>query len=143
MAKARSKAKVEAGMADQAEATRNAFKQMASFGGDFSEIGHANLQAMTQSAQLAGKGVQTLGKVAMDFTNQSFERNMKMAKDLGEVKSVQDFTSLQSDFARETLQTSFEQMTEMAKLFVTTAREVAEPMSAQAGLVAQKFQQSA
>lgn len=141
--KTKSSATAKATVSDQGEAARNVFEQMTSFGGDFGEIGRANMQAMTQSAQLAGKGFQTLGKAAMDFTSQSFERNIKMAKELGGVKTVQDFTTLQSDFAKETLQTSIEQMTEMAKLFAATVREVAEPMKDQAGMMAQKFQQSA
>lgn len=142
-AKTKAKSVTEDAATAPVEAAQKAFEQATSFGGEIGEISRANMQAMTQSAQVAGQGLQTLGKTAMTFMQQSAERNMKVLQEMGGVKTVQDFAALQTEYAKTSVQTYVEQMTEMAKMFATTMREAAEPLNAQAGVVAEKFQPTA
>lgn len=142
-AKSKTTSAAKEAVAAPTEAAQKVFEQATSFGGEIGEISRANMQAMTQSAQVASEGFKTLGKTAMSFMQETAERNMKVMQEMGSVKTVQDFTTLQSDFAKNSVKTYVEQMSEMAKMFATTMREAAEPLNAQAGMVAGKFQQSA
>lgn len=122
------------------DAMKEAFEAATSFGGDFGKVSQANLQAMGEGARAAGKGLGALNKAAFGFAKDSVERNVKTAQALGGVKSVAEFTELQSEFARTSLQTYVAHVSEMTELFTTTLQEAAEPLSAQAGAVAERFQ---
>lgn len=124
------------------DAFKDVFERATSFSSDFGELARSNVEAMTQSLQVAGKGVQEINAKAFEFMQANFEASMEASRKLSSVKSAEDFSGLQ-----EVTKTGFEayvaQMNEMGTLFAKTLREATEPLNAQAGVVVEKFQASA
>lgn len=123
-----------------AEAMRKGLEQFMSFGGDFTETGRASLQALSESARAAGKGIEAMNSQTLSYMKTSMEQGMEATRAMSGVKSVTDLTEMQTSFARTAFQAYVDQMNEMAKLFSATLRETVEPLNTQAGAMAEKLQ---
>jgi len=145
MAKAKSTANAQANAFETftsapAEAISKAMQQAMAFSGPFGDVGRDNLQALGQSVKATAAGVEAINARTFAFMKSSMERNMAAMNALTDVKSVEDFTSKQSEFATESLQTLFTEFNEMTSLVSDTVRNAAEPLNAQAGVLAEKIQ---
>ncbi len=147
MAKSKSNGKATTGMKAletmteaPTEAMKDAFERITAFGGDFGEMGRSNMEALTQSAQIAGKGLSTVNAKTLEFMQSTLQANLKAAQAMGAARSVTEIAELQSDFAKTSVETYVSQMTELANMFTATMRDAFEPLNAQAGLVVEKFQ---
>lgn len=125
------------------DAMKKTFERAMSFGGDFTELNRASMQAFTESAKAAGKGFEAMNSLAFTFMKQSMENGMEATKAMTGVKSIGEVTEMQAGYAKSAFQAYIEQMNEMSSLFATTMRETVEPLNAQAGAVVEKFQGAA
>jgi len=124
------------------EAMKDAFERATAMSGDFGALARSNMEAMTESLKVAGKGMTEINAKAFEFMQSNFQRNMEMAKTLGNGASADDMTAFQ-EIGKLGFQTYVEQMNELSGLFTTTLRNAAEPLNAQAGAVVEKFQANA
>jgi len=148
MAKANGKAKsstkdFESMAQAPGEAMKKSFEQFMTFGGDFTEMNRSGLQAVTESAKAAGKGIEAMNSQNFTFMKDSMERGVEATRALANVTSIEDAAEAQTKFAKEAFQAYLGQMNEMANLFVTTMRETVEPLNSQASTFMEKFQAKA
>ena len=121
------------------EAMQHAFERLTSLSGDFSGMTKANAEALSQSAQAAGKGFAELNAKAFGFMQANMQRNVETARAFGGFRSAEDFASIQ-DATKASFQAYAEQASEMGTLFASTLRAAAEPLNAQASAAVEKFQ---
>lgn len=122
------------------EAAQKGFEQFMSFGGDWSEMNRAGLQAVTESAKAAGKGIEAISSQNFNFMKESMERSVEATKAFANITSMEDAAEAQAKFAKESFQAYVGQMNEIASLFANTMRQTVEPLNAQASSVVEKFQ---
>lgn len=127
---------------DQADAMKSTFDKVTAFSSDFGDMARLNVEALTQSLQLAGKGMTELNTKAFGYMQANMQRNLETAQQLGGMKSLEDLSVLQ-DITKSGFETYVAQMNELGSLFATTLREASEPLNTQAGAIVEKFQASA
>ncbi|MEO1405576.1 MAG: phasin family protein [Pseudomonadota bacterium] len=145
MAKANGKSKngskdFEAMAKAPTEAMKRGFDQFMSFGGDFTDINRAGLQAVAESAKATGKGIEAMNSKNFNFMKNSMERSVEATKALAGITTIEGAAEAQAKFVKDSFQASVGQMNEMANLWATTMREAVEPLNSQASAVVEKFQ---
>ena len=143
MAKSKANGKAdtfEAFASNPADAMTQAAQKAMAFSGQFGELGQNNLEAVGQSVKAAAAGMEAINTRAFAFMKSSMERNLEAMGALTSVKSVEDFTSQQSDFASQTMKSMMTEFQELSSLFSNTVRDAAAPLNAQAGTIAEKIQ---
>ena len=126
-----------------ADSVKKSFEQFMTFGGDFSELNRAGMQAFAESAKAAGKGFEAMNTQAFNFFKSSMERSVEATRAMTGTNSFEEVTEMQAKFAKDAFQAYIEQMNQMANLFASTMRDTVEPLNAQAGTVVEKFQGAA
>lgn len=140
--KTNTNARTSASRNNTGDKMKDMFDQFGALPNSFEEITRSNIEAFTKSAETFGKGMAEMNTKAIDFMQTNIKRNFEAARSLGSVRSAEDFSSIQ-EITKTGFQAYVEQMNEMSALFASTMRGAAEPLSAQAGAVVEKFQTSA
>ena len=81
-----------------------------------------------KSANVAGKGAETLHNEFYSYSKQSIEDSIAAAKALLGTKSPNELFELQSDFAKTAFEAYVGEMTKLSEIFVSTAKEAFEPL---------------
>ena len=140
---AKNSKKASAQMTDgPADAIKSTFEKVTAFSSDFNDMARLNMEALTQSIQVAGKGMTAFNTKAFGYMQANMQRNLETAQQLGTMKSLEDLSVLK-DVTKSGFETYVAQMNELGSLFATTLREASEPLNTQAGAIVEKFQASA
>ncbi len=123
-----------------ADAIAKSMQQAMAFSGQFGDLGRDSLEAVGQSVKATASGMEAINARTFAFMKTAMERNMEAMTTLAGVKSVEDFTSAQSDFATDSMQTMMTEFNALSELFSETVRNAAAPLNAQAGSFAEKVQ---
>ncbi len=86
------------------------------------------VEAYVKSANVAGKGVETIQSELYNFSKQAIEDQMAAAKALMASKSVHEAFELQTDFAKTAFDAYVGEMTKLGELFATTTKSAIEPL---------------
>jgi len=90
--------------------------------------GKETVGAYVKSANVAGKGAETLHNEFYSYSKQSIEGSIAAAKALLGTKSPNELFELQSDFAKTAFEAYVGEMTKLSEIFVSTAKEAFEPL---------------
>jgi len=90
--------------------------------------GKETVEAYVKSANVAGKGVETLHNELVSYSKQSFEDSITAAKAVLGSKSVHEAFELQSDFAKTAFDTYVGQVTKFSEIFASTAKDALQPL---------------
>ena len=123
-----------------ADAINKSIQQAMAFSGEFGALGRDGLEAVGQSVKATAAGMEAINARTFAFMKTAMERNIEAMTALTAVKSVEDFTSAQSDFATSSMETMMTELGELSELFSETVRNAAAPLNAQAGSFAEKIQ---
>lgn len=126
--------------ANPAEAMTQSMQKIMAFSGQFGELGRDNLEALGKSVKATTAGVEAINARSFAFMKSAMERNMQAVSALTSAKSVEEFTSKQSELATEGMQTFMAEFNALSTLFSDTVRDAATPLNAQAGRLAEKVQ---
>lgn len=124
------------------EAMKDVLERATSMSGDLGEVTRGNMEAMSQSFQLAGKGMAEFNAKALSFMQENFKHNLDTVKTLSGLKSPEDLSSV-TDMTKARFEAYVGQMNELGTMFAGALRQAVEPLNAQAGVVVEKFQASA
>jgi len=122
------------------DAINKSMQQAMAFSGQFGELSREGLEAVGQSVKATAEGFEAINSRTFAFMKTAMERNIEAMTALTGVKSVEDFTSAQSEFATTSMQTMMTEFSELSDLFSETMRNAAAPLNAQAGHLAEKIQ---
>jgi phasin family protein len=88
------------------------------------------LEAVMQSATIAGKGIGDLQQEIYSFSKKSLEESAAMTQAIFGAKSLGEIFALQSDFAKSNIAAYFGQIKKVNDLVANTAKESFAPLQA-------------
>jgi phasin family protein len=118
----------EAAVKNGTEAFKTGFEKATKNYGHLLGYGKDNVEAYMKSANLAGKGVETLKSELYSFSKQSIEESLAATKAVLGSKSVHEALEIQSDFAKTAFDAYVGQMTRMGEIFAATTKEAVQPL---------------
>lgn len=119
---------IETVMKSGTEALKNGFEKAAKGYDRFFSYGKDTVEAYVKSANLAGKGVETLHNEFYSFSKQAIEEQIAATKALMASKSVHEAFELQTDFAKTAFDSYVGEMSKLGEIFTATAKEAIEPL---------------
>ena len=119
---------VEAAMKTGTEALKTGFEKAAKGYDQLFSYGKDTMEAYLKSANVAGKGAETLHNEIYSFSKQAIEDQMAQAKALMASKAVHEAFEMQSDFAKSAFDAYVGQMTKLGEIFASTSKEAIEPL---------------
>jgi phasin family protein len=119
---------VEAAVKTGTEALKSGFEKAAQGYDQIYGYSKDTVEACVKSANVAGKGAETLHNELYSFSKQAIEDQMAQAKALMASKSVHEAFELQSDFAKSAFEAYIGQMTKMGEIFASATKEAIEPI---------------
>lgn len=123
-----------------ADAINKSMQQTMALSGQFGELSRDGLEAFGQSVKAAASGIEAINSRTFAFMKTAMDRNIEAMTALTGAKTVEDFTTAQSEFATASMRTMMAEFNEMSELFSETVRNAAAPLNAQAGSFAEKIQ---
>jgi phasin family protein len=100
------------------------------------------MEAIIQSANVATKGVESLNAEALAYSKQAIEDTVAAAKAAITSKSIQELIEIQSDFAKASFDSMIGQATKFSELFMSVAKESAEPLNGRTAAFVELVQSS-
>ncbi len=119
---------VEAVMKNGTEALKNGFDKAVKGYDQLFAYGKDTAEAYLKSANVAGKGVETLSNEFYSFSKQALEGHMTAAKALMGSKSLFEAFELQTDFAKSSFDTYVGEMTKLGEIYASATKQAIEPL---------------
>ena len=120
---------IESVVKSSSEAMKQGFDRAAKSYDSLAAFNKATLEAFIQSANVATKGFETINAEALAFSKQALEDTVAAAKAAITSKSIQELIEVQSDYAKSSFDTMVGQATKFGDLFMSVAKETAEPIN--------------
>jgi phasin family protein len=124
------------------DAMKQSFDRAAKGYDSLAAFNKATLEAFIQSANVATKGLETINAEALAYSKQALEDSVAAAKAAMTSKSIQELIEVQSDFAKSSFDTMVGQATKFGDLFMSVAKETAEPISGRTAALVELVQSS-
>jgi len=119
---------VETAMKTGTEALKNGFEKAAKSYDQVFAYGKETVEACLKSANVAGKGAETLHNEIYTFSKQAIEDQIAATKALMATKSAHEAFELQTDFARTAFDAYVGEISKLGEIFASTTREAFEPL---------------
>jgi phasin family protein len=119
---------IESAMKTGAETLKAGFEKAVKNYDKLVGFGKENVEAYVKSANVAGKGVETLHNELFGYSKQSIEGSIAATKALMGAKSVHEAFELQADYAKTAFDAYIGEITKISELFVSTSKEAFEPI---------------
>lgn len=98
-----------------------------------------NVDAMLASSNVLAKGIESLSKNILAFSQTQIESGMSTAKAAVAVKTLRELVDLQTEYARTSFDALIAETTKAAELSVKVANEAMEPISARVNATVEKL----
>jgi len=121
------------GMKDGFDKTAQGYDRMVTLAKD-------NAEAFIKSANVAGRGIETINSEVLAFSRKRMEDGVVAAKAIFGAKSVNEAIELQADYGRMAFEAYVAQMTKLNQLVLETAKSAAEPLSTRVAAFAEMAQ---
>ena len=118
----------EAAIKNGTHALKTGFDKAVKNYDQFLGYGKETVEAYMKSANVAGKGVETLHSEIYAFSKQSIEESLAATKAVLGSKSVHEAFELQTDFAKTAFDAYVGQMTRLGEIFTSTTKETIQPL---------------
>jgi phasin family protein len=117
------------------KASASAFKSYE----DLSKFSKENLEAYVTAGTTVAKGLETIGRAWVNFTQETFEAGAQVAKALLSAKTLREAVDVQTDFAKTTFDKLVAEGTKVSEISVKVANEAAEPLNARLNATIEKM----
>lgn len=97
-----------------------------------------NVDAVLASTTVFTKGMESLTKAIMAFSQTQVEQSMSAAKAMAGVKTLRELVDLQTEFARTSFDAMVAEATKVSEMSVKVANEAIEPLSARVNATVEK-----
>lgn len=115
------------------DAAKKSFERSVALMGEMGEFSKANMAAVAESAQVAGKAAEQIGTRAASYTKEAVEHAMEVGRSVSTAKSVKEAIEIQADFAKTSFDRYLEEMNAWTGLMASSMKSCIEPLNAQAG----------
>lgn len=115
------------------DALKKGFEKFAKSMSDFADFQKSSLDAMLTSAGSLAKAVEKAASENSAFAKATYEDGVAAARAAAASKSVQEAFDIQSDYMRSAFEKGLNQFNKMADHWISTSKEVSEPLTARYG----------
>lgn len=115
------------------DAAKKSFERSVALMGEMGEFGKANMAAVAESAQVAGKAAEEMGTRAVSFAKESMEQMMETGRSVSTAKSVKEAMEIQAEYAKTSFDRYLEEVNAWTGLMASSMKSCIEPINAQAG----------
>jgi phasin family protein len=98
-----------------------------------------NVDAVVQSTTILAKGMETLSKAMMAYSQAQYDQGVTVAKAVMGVKSLRELVELQTEYARTSFDAMVAEATKVSEISVKVANEAIEPISARINATVEKL----
>ena len=102
-----------------------------------------SLNATAKSLGFFSKGFDQITTACMNYTQDAFESNVSAAKTLMNCKSLKEFSDVQSDVTKSSLDRFVAESTKISEMSVRVANQAAEPIQSTANSAFEKMTKAA
>jgi phasin family protein len=131
---------VEQAMKTGADAMKSGLEQAAKGYERFAGFGKENMEAYMKAATTMTKAFEQINGEVMTFSKQHMEDSMSAFKAVLGARSFQEAWEVQSDFAKTALDSYISQASKLNELWLSSAKQAAEPLSARFAELAEAVQ---
>ncbi len=117
-------------MKENWEKTKEGFERASEAFGKAKAFNKTGLDAMTASATVAGKGIESLSSSNFSYAKESFEKALGAFQSIVSAKDPKEAMELQADFARQSMDRYLKQVNESAEAVSKTYKDALQPLSA-------------
>lgn len=111
------------------EAIKEGFEKTLSAVNDASSFHKETIDAIIESATVAGKGVETVNANAVSYAKTAMEEGVAVAKAVSSAKSVQEIFEIQSDYAKSTMDTYLSELNKTSELMSDMVKNTFKPLN--------------
>lgn len=122
------------------EAFKEGYEKFAEGVSAVADFNKGAMEAFMASAGAFARGVEKVTSENTAFAKAAFEETTATAKAAAASKSVQEAIDLNNDFVRASLEKNLGQVNKVADIWMKTAKETVEPLTAHYGEFVEKIQ---
>lgn len=111
------------------EAIKEGFEKTLSAVNDASSFHKETIDALIESATVAGKGVETVNANAVTYAKSAMEEGVAVAKAVSSAKSVQEIFEIQSDYAKSTMDAYLSELNKTSELMSELVKNTVKPLN--------------
>jgi len=111
------------------DAIKEGFEKTLSAVNDASAFHKETVDAMIESATVAGKGIEAVNANAVAYAKSSMEEGVAVAKAVSSAKSVQEIFEIQSDYAKSAMDTYLSELNKTSELFSDLFKSSFKPLN--------------
>jgi phasin family protein len=121
---------IEGAVKTSTEAVKDGFEKAVKGYEQFVAFGKDTAEAVLKSANVAGKGIETINTTVFTYSRQSIEDGFAATKAMLASKTVQDFIEIQTGFAKTAFETYVAEWNKLRDMAMDTAKAASEPIQA-------------
>ncbi|MBR9825520.1 MAG: TIGR01841 family phasin [Alphaproteobacteria bacterium] len=111
------------------EAIKEGFEKTLSAVNDASGFHKENMDAVIESATVAGKGIEAVNANAVAYAKSAMEEGVAVAKAVSSAKSVQEIFEIQSDYAKSSMDAYLAELNKTSELFSDLMKSSVKPLN--------------
>jgi len=128
MASKKSHTSGESAVENGAAAVNDGFEKALKTYDRFMTFSKDNAEALLKSANVAGKGLESIHSEVLAYTRKFIEDGVTATKAVLSARSVEEALQLQGEFGKSLFQTHVDEAAKVGGLAFSTARDAAEPL---------------
>lgn len=106
-------------------------------------LNKANVDAVVKASDVLGKGIESLGRELIDFTQAQLETTVETGKKLFAARTVNELLDLQTEYARASLDRLLAESAKVTEMGVKVANEALAPIQSQTNATVEKAMKAA
>ncbi len=122
------------------EATKEAIERSLGALNELNAANRRNLEAMVASVTAATKGAEQLGSQAVDYSKRSMDDSVSAARAITQAKSVQEVVELQTQYAKQALETYMGELNRWSETVSQSFKESVKPLNERASAAIERAQ---
>jgi len=127
----------ESAVENGAEAVKDGFEKALKTYDQLISFSKDNAEALIKSANVAGKGFETIHSEVLAYTRKFIEGGVAATKAVLSARSVEEAFQLQGAFGKTLFQIQVDEVAKIGELALSTAREAAEPFQSRVAAAAE------
>jgi len=124
---------------DVNDRTKTAMEKGSKMFEDMNDFSKGNIEAMVESSKIAAKGAEEIAKYTTEYVKTSVEKASAAAKQFAAVKSPTELFKLQSEHAKDAMDTMMAETAKFTEGYLKLLGEIAQPISNRVAVAAEKM----
>ena len=106
---------------------------------DINDFSKGNIEAVVESGKIVAKGAEDVARYSTDYAKTAVEKANAAARQFAAVKSPTEFMKLQSEIAKDAVDSMMAETAKFTESYLKLLGEIAQPLSNRVALAAEKM----